>query len=308
VSASGLYDGAVAHQRLTPRRHRLRCRLFQLCLDLDELPALDVGLKLFAHNRFALFSFHDRDHLAGEPWPLRPQVEGLLRRAGIDIAGGPIRLLCMPRVLGYVFNPLSLFYCHRPGGELAAVVLEVNNTFGERHSYVVEARRGSGDALIHRGCAKAFFVSPFMGLDMTYDFRLGVPGERVATAILGRGADGAPIINAVFTGARRELTDAELARAFLRHPLLTLKVVAAIHWEAVKLIAKGVKLRAKPAPPPHPLTVVGSEVDAPTAHEAEAQRLAGDIADLGRRRRLQAYEAECAEIAVGEEPQVKLTA
>jgi hypothetical protein len=250
---SALYDGAVVHQRLTPRRHRLRYRLFQLCLDLDELPAL--RLKLFAHNRFALFSFHDRDHLAGEPRPLRPQVEAMLRKAGIDIAGGPIRVLCMPRVLGYVFNPLSLFYCHRPNGELAAVVLEVNNTFGERHCYLVEAPAGAGAELIHRGCAKAFFVSPFLSLDMTYDFRLSTPGERIATAILGRGPDATPIIAAVFAGARRALTDAELARAFVRHPLLTLKVVAAIHWEAAKLVAKGLRLRAKPIRPPHAVTV-----------------------------------------------------
>ena len=240
---SAIYDGSVTHQRLTPRRHRLRYRLFQLCLDLDELPALDARLRLFAHNRFAVFSLHDRDHLAGEPWPLRPQVAAILRRAGIEIDGGPIRLLCMPRVLGYVFNPLSIYYCHRPSGELAAAVLEVNNTFGERHCYVVEAAGGS---VVRRGCAKTFFVSPFLGLDMTYDFRLAAPAERVTTAILGRGSDGGPVIAAAFSGARRELDDGRLARAFCSHPLLTLKVVAAIHWEAAKLLAKGVKLQPRP--------------------------------------------------------------
>jgi DUF1365 family protein len=238
VIASALYDGAVTHQRLTPRRHRLRYRLFQLCLDLDELPDLDRRLKRFAHNRFAIFSLHDRDHLAGEAKPLRPQVVAMLREAGIEIDGGPIRLLCMPRVLGYVFNPLSIFYCHRPGGELAAVVLEVNNTFGEQHCYVVEATSGSQ---VVRRCAKAFFVSPFLDLDMTYDFRLAAPAKRAATAVLGRGPDGAPVIAAAFSGARRELTDGELGRAFFSHPLLTLKVIAAIHWEAAKLLAKGVR-------------------------------------------------------------------
>ena len=208
--ASGLYDGVVTHQRLSPRRHRLRYRLFQLLIDLDEAPALDRRLRLFGHNRFALFSLYDRDHLAGEAGPLRAQVTAMLRRAGIDISGGPIRLLCLPRVLGYVFNPLSIFYCHRPGGELAAVVLEVNNTYGERHCYVVEA---SGDDDVVRRCAKTFFVSPFLGLDMSYDFRLPIPGDRATTAILGRGADGAPIIAAAFSGARRELSDRELGRA-----------------------------------------------------------------------------------------------
>jgi len=251
---SGLYVGAVTHQRLTPRRHRLRYRLFQLLLDLDDLPALDRRLQLFGHNRFALFSLHDCDHLAGEARPLRGQVEAMLREAGIEGGGGPIRLLCLPRVLGYVFNPLSIFYCHRPSGELAAVVLEVNNTFGERHCYVVEAAGGA--TVVRRGCAKAFFVSPFLGLDMTYDFRLAAPGEHATTAILGRGPDGVPIIAAAFSGARRELDDRTLVRAFFRHPLLTLKVVAAIHWEALKLLANGVRLRPKPAAPVRSVTVV----------------------------------------------------
>jgi DUF1365 family protein len=242
--SSSLYDGEVMHQRLTPRRHRLRYRLFQLCLDLDELPDLAGRLRLFAHNRLAVFSLYDRDHLAGEPRSLRPQVVAILRRAGIEIGHGQIRLLCMPRVLGYVFNPLSVYYCRRPSGELAAVVLEVNNTFGERHCYVVEA---TGGAVARHGCAKTFFVSPFLGLDMTYDFRLSAPGERVTTAILGRGADGAPVIAAAFAGGRRDLTDRELSRAFWRHPLVTLKVIAAIHWQAAKLLVKGVKLQPRPA-------------------------------------------------------------
>lgn len=257
---SSLYVGVVTHQRLTPRRHRLRYRLFQLLIDLDEAPALDRRLRLFGHNRFALFSLHERDHLAGEAWPLRSQVTAMLRKAGIDFGGGPIRLLCMPRVLGYVFNPLSIFYCHRPGGELAAVVLEVNNTFGERHCYVVEAT--GRDDVVRRGCAKAFFVSPFLGLDMTYDFRLPVPGDRAASAILARGPDGAPIIAAAFSGVRRELSDRQLGAAFFSHPLLTLKVVAAIHWEALKLLAKGVRLQPKPTPPARAVTVVRAEAAA----------------------------------------------
>lgn len=256
---SALYDGAVVHQRLSPRRHRLRYRLFQLLLDLDELPRLHFGLRLFAHNRFALFSLHDRDHLAGDGRPLRAQVEAMLASAGIDIGGGPIRLLCMPRVLGYVFNPLSIYFCHRPSGALAAAVLEVNNTFGERHVYLVEAEPAAGRQIVRRGCAKTFFVSPFMGLEMSYDFRLAAPAETVTTAILGRGPDGAPLIAAAFAGERRALTDRTLGRAFVAHPLLTLKVILAIHWEAVKLLAKGIGLRRKPAPPAAGVTVVRPE-------------------------------------------------
>jgi DUF1365 family protein len=253
---SGLYDGAVVHQRLAPRRHRLRYRLFQLLVDLDEAPALGRRLRLFGHNRAAVFSLHDRDHLAGEPRPLRGQVEAMLGEAGIDLGGGPIQLLTMPRVLGFVFNPLSVFYCHRPTGELAAVVLEVNNTFGERHCYLIEAGADCDGRVVRSGCAKAFFVSPFLGVDMSYDFRLTAPGAAVATAILARGADGAPVISAAFCGQRRDLDDKALAAAFVAHPLLTLKVILAIHLEAVKLLAKGVRLRERPAAPLRPVTVV----------------------------------------------------
>jgi len=248
---SALYDGVVVHRRFAPRVHRLRYRLFQLLVDLDELPALDRGLRLFGHNRFALFSHHDRDHGDRSGRPLRGQIEALLARAGLS-AGGPIRLLAMPRVLGYVFNPLSLYYCHRPMGELAAVVLEVSNTFGGRHFYVAPAAGG----VVRSACAKAFFVSPFMGMDMSYDFRLAPPAETAEVAILGRDGAGAPLIFARFAGRQRALTDAALLTAFFAHPLLTLKVVAAIHLEAAKLIAKGLRLRPKPTPPPHGTTVL----------------------------------------------------
>jgi uncharacterized protein len=303
---SALYDGAVVHQRFAPRPHRLRYRIFQLLIDVDELPALDRSLRLFAHNRFALFSLHDRDHGAGDGAPLRAYAESVLARAGIDIGGGPIRLLCMPRVLGYVFNPLSLYYCHRPDGALAAVILEVSNTFGERHSYVIPS---GANGRVRRTCPKSFFVSPFMGMDMAYDFRLAAPGAQALTAILGRGPDGAPLLAATFAGARRALTDTVLARTFLTHPLMTLKVVGAIHWEAAKLVLKGVKLRRKPAPPAEPLTVLAaSETDPPAANQSQPHRRAGHVALVRRRRRLQAQRAERAQVAVGEQPQVKLPA
>ena len=267
TDASGLYDGAVVHQRLTPRRHRLRYRLFQLLIDLDELPSLDRRLRLFGHNRFAVFSLHDRDHLAGERRALRGQIEAMLRGYGIDLQGGAIRLLCMPRVLGYVFNPLSLFYCHRANGDLAAVVMEVNNTFGERHCYVVEAGAASHGGIVRGGCAKVFFVSPFLGLDMSYEFRLATPGATVATAVLGRGLDGAPVISAAFAGQRRNLEDRNLAAALFGHPLLTLKVLGAIHWEALKLFVKGAPLRARPPPPAQAATLARPPSPPPNAAE-----------------------------------------
>ena len=263
---SALYDGAVVHRRFAPKTHRLRYRLFQLLLDLDELPALGRSLRLFAHNRPGLFSFHARDHLDPAGGPLRGQVEAMLAKAGID-AGGPIRVLCLPRVLGYVFNPLSLFYCHRPDGALAGVVLEVTNTFGERHCYVVAAE---GGAVTRSACAKTFFVSPFMGMEMSYDFRLTTPGDDVATAIQGRDADGAPLIAAVFSGHHEALSDRALASTFVRHPLITLKVIFAIHLEALKLLAKGLPLQRKPAPPTLPVTVVASDDQRPVREAPQA--------------------------------------
>jgi uncharacterized protein len=263
---SALYDGEVVHRRYRPRAHRLRYRLFQLLLDLDELRALDRGLRLFGHNRFALLSHHDRDHGDGSGRPLRGQIERLLASAGTDAGGGPIRLLAMPRVLGHVFNPLSLYYCHRPGGDLAAVVLEVNNTFGERHFYVAAAAGGA----VRSACAKAFFVSPFMSLDMTYDFRLAAPGETAEVAILGREANGAPLIFARFAGRRGPLTDAGLLRAFLTHALVTLKVVAAIHLEALKLLAKGLRLLPKPPSPPRSVTVASATPGRPADDDRRA--------------------------------------
>ena len=258
MSASALYGGEVVHTRLSPKRHRLRYRLFQLLIDLDEAPALDRRLKLFGLNRAAPVSLWDRDHLAGVDAPLTMQAREILASFGI-VADGAVRLLCLPRVLGYVFNPLSLFYCHRASGELAAVILEVNNTFGERHCYIVEPA-GDGDGpVVRRDCEKRFFVSPFLPLEMRYDFRLVVPGGRVSTAILARDAAGAPVLAAAFAGVRRELDDLALARALAAHPLLTLKVTAAIHWEAARLLAKGLRLQPKPRRP-HSVTRAGASV------------------------------------------------
>jgi DUF1365 family protein len=251
---SALYAGEVTHARLAPRRHRLRYRMFQLLLDLDEGPALAARLKLFGWNRPGLFSFHERDHGDGRREGLKAHVMETLASAGIDLAGGRVAILCMPRVLGHVFNPLSVYYCRRADGSLAAMLYEVNNTFGQRHSYLIPAR---GDGDIRQACAKAFYVSPFMDMGMTYAFRLTEPGARLATAIQGRDPDGRLLIAAAFAGKRHALDDAALARAFLAYPLLTLKVVAAIHWEAALLALKGLRLRPRPPAPDRAVTVVG---------------------------------------------------
>ena len=250
---SGLYQGLVVHQRLRPRRHRLRYRIFQLLLDLDELAALDRGLRLFGHNRPALVGFHDRDHGPGEGAPLRSYVEAELGKAGIDLGGGPIRLLCMPRVLGQVFNPLSLYFCHRPSGELAAILYEVNNTFGERHSYLIPVE---GPArTIRQACDKGFYVSPLQEMAMRYDFTVRAPKEDLFVGIVSSDAHG-PMLHAAFTARRSELSDGAILKAFLGAPLLMLKVLAGIHWEALRTWLKGARFHARPPLPAEAVTVV----------------------------------------------------
>ena len=255
TTGAALYAGAVTHQRFAPRRHRLRYAMFQVLFDLDETPSLARRLQLFSHNAFNVVSFHDRDHGDGREGPLRGWVEETLDRAGMPIAGGRILLLCMPRVLGHVFNPLSIYFCHHRDGALAAMLYEVNNTFGERHSYLIPVSEPACDP-IRQSCAKAFHVSPFMDMAMTYDFQITCPGASLATTVHGKDPAGRVMIAAAFTGARRDLTDATLARALLTHPLLTLKVVVAIHLEAVKLLLKGLRLRPHPPAPREPVSVI----------------------------------------------------
>lgn len=246
--ASALYVGEVTHRRLRPREHRLRYRVFWLLLDLDEIDALDARLRLFSRNRFNLMAFFDRDHGRCDGRHPRTWIERLLAGAGIETGGGPIRLLAMPRVLGFVFNPISLFYCHRPDGRLAAMVYEVTSTFGVRHAYVVPvAPEDEGRGLIRQQSAKALYVSPFMGMEMDYAFQGHAPAGTVDLTVDGLDAQGL-LIHAHLEGRRRPLTDAALARAALSIPFLTVKVVAAIHWEALKLWLKGVGLTRQPPP------------------------------------------------------------
>jgi uncharacterized protein len=252
LSNSALYVGQVTHRRLRPRKHALRYRTFALLLDLDELPDLTARLRLFSHNSFNLFSFCDRDYGSGAA-SLRAQVEGHARRVGIDLDGGPIRLLTMPRILGYAFNPISLYFCHDRSGGLRAILYEVNNTFGERHSYFIPVEAASGP--IRQSCAKQFYVSPFMAMDMVYQFTVTPPAEKVSIAIVERDRQGV-VLTATQAQDRAALTDAALTRVFFSHPLLTLKVVVGIHLEALILWIKGMRLQIRPPPPDQPVTHV----------------------------------------------------
>ena len=253
MTASGLYPGLVVHQRLRPRRHRLRYRIFQVLLDLDELEGLDRRLRLFAHNRPALVGFHDRDHGPGDGQPLRPYLEAQLSRAGIDLDGGAIRLLCMPRVLGQVFNPLSLYFCHHRSGRLEAILYEVNNTFGERHSYLIPVE-GAGE-VVRQACDKGFYVSPFQEMAMRYKFTVRPPTDDLFVGIDSSDSEG-PMLHATFTARRSELSDRAILKAFLGAPLLMLKVLAGIHVEALRTWLKGGRFHARPPAPTESVTVV----------------------------------------------------
>jgi DUF1365 family protein len=241
---SALYAGKVVHARLRPKRHKLTYRVFSLVLDLDEIKTLGRELKLFAHNSAAVFSFHDRDHGDGSG-DLRSWVEAQLGAAGIVLAAPKITLLCYPRIFGYVFNPITVWFCHE-GDELKVILYEVHNTFGERRTYVI--RVAPGASAIEQGCAKELYVSPFVPMDCAYAFHIKPPGENVLVAIDETDARGL-LLKASFAGVRKPLTDRELLRALFAYPLMTLKVTAAIHWEALKLWAKGVPvLRHRAAP------------------------------------------------------------
>lgn len=252
VVGSALYPGRVTHRRLRPVAHRLEYKVFSLLIDVDEIGALDRRLKRFSYNRFNLYSIYDRDFGARDGRPIANYVRGVLRAADLS-ADGRIRALCYPRILGYVFNPLTVYFCEDRAGRLAAILYEVSNTFGGRHSYLIPVE-GDADP-VRQSAAKRFHVSPFMEMDMRYHFRISPPAATVAVAIRQTDAEG-PVLNAAFLGERRTLSDAELMRCFRAYPLMTLKVIAGIHWEAARLIAKGLKLRKGARAPDGPVTVV----------------------------------------------------
>ncbi|MFN3868199.1 MAG: DUF1365 domain-containing protein [Hyphomicrobiaceae bacterium] len=244
---SALYLGHVTHARFRPRRHTLDYRIFSLLLDLDELDAIDRRLRSFSVGRFNLLSFHPRDRGDGSRASLRSQVERHMRRAGLEPDGGAIRLLTMPRVLGWSFNPLSVYFCYRRSGEIVAILWEVDNTFGERHGYLIPVADASGSEICQT-CSKSFYVSPFMDMDLDYAFRVRPPAETMSIVIDVSDADGL-LLTARHLGRRVELSDRALLAAFARLPLQPLRVLGGIHWEALKIWLKGIGLRSRPAPP-----------------------------------------------------------
>lgn len=241
-----LYAARVMHRRHVAPFYRFVYRVFYLLVDIDHLPALSRRLRLFSYNRFNCLSLHDRDH--GDGRGLRAWAEDLLREHGVDLAGGRIRLLAFPRVFGLVFNPISLWYCEHADGALRAVIAEVNNTFGEKHSYVL----ASAGAPLPYGPMpekdKCFHVSPFFDNRGRYRFTLDEPGRRLRVAIRET-RENLPLLDATIAGQRRALNDRVVLAQVLAMPWLMLKVVAAIHWQALKIWVRGGRFHRKPEPP-----------------------------------------------------------
>ena len=245
--AAALYFGEVMHARLKPMGHRFNYRVMSLLIDLDRLSEADRQSRLFGVNRAALYSFQEADHGRRDASPLSDYVRRRAAEHGIDLAGGKLLLLCYPRLLGFTFNPLSVYFCHRADGELALVIYEVRNTFGQIHSYVLPVKDGElSVAGLRQQQDKLFYVSPFVEMAMRYHFRVLPPGEAVRVRILETDRQG-PLLSATFSGRRRALTTGALLRSFVALPLVTLKIVAAIHWEALRLWLKGARLIPRPA-------------------------------------------------------------
>lgn len=235
---SAIFSGHVFHHRRRPKVHRLNYSVFSLLIDLDEAETLSHSLRLFGYNRPAVFSFHDIDHGRQEKDGLRRWVEEEVKKAGISIKDMGISILCYPRIFGYVFNPLTVYFCRAENGVLRAIVYEVCNTFHERHAYVITVEPDANGAVRHE-CAKGMYVSPFVPMDCRYRFRIAPPDETVLVAIDEADRDG-PLLFASFAGKRRPLTDRMLVKMLFTYPLMTLKIMGAIHWEALLLWFKGV--------------------------------------------------------------------
>jgi uncharacterized protein len=240
--AAALYVGKVMHARLKPFLHRFSYRVMSLLIDLDRLDDADRQSRLFGVNRAAVYSFHEADHGLRDGSSLRAYAQACAQAHGIDLTGGRVLLLCYPRLFGYAFNPLSVYFCHRAGGELALIIYEVRNTFGGIHAYALPVRPDDvSKAGIRQAQDKTFHVSPFITMAARYHFRITPPSDYFRLRILQTDDDG-PLLATTFSAARRRLTSANLLGSLAALPLVSFKIIAAIHWQALRLWLKGARL------------------------------------------------------------------
>ena len=237
---SCIYNGEVTHTRFKPVRHFLKYKTFSLLIDLDEINLLDKSIGIFSHNKFNIFSFYDKDHGDRDGGNLKDWVISNLKKFQIKENITNIKVLCYPRILGYVFNPLSIFYCYEKE-KLVAIFYEVKNTFNEQHTYIFKIK--NNEEIIQK-CRKKFYVSPFMDMETFYNFKLLNPKDKLSVFIKQTDADGT-ILTATQTGDKKEFSFKQLAINFIKYPLMTIKIISSIHYEALLLWKKGAIYRKR---------------------------------------------------------------
>ncbi len=242
IKDSWIYNGKVIHKRFKPKIHFFKYKVFSLLLDLDEIDTIDNKINIFSYNKFNLISFYDRDHGDRDSSSIKDWVIKNLKLNNIQHEDIKIKLLCYPRILGYVFNPLSIFFVYDNNSSLISILYEVKNTFGEQHTYIF--RIDSNSDLIQNNCNKKFYVSPFMDLNSKYYFKISNPREKLSVVIDQRDNEG-KLLFASQDGIRTTFTTKNLILAYLKNPLMTIKIISAIHYEAFRLWLKGIKLIKK---------------------------------------------------------------
>ena len=237
---SCIYNGEVTHTRFKPVRHFLKYKTFSLLIDLDEINILDKSIGIFSHNKFNIFSFYDKDHGDRDGGNLKEWVILNMKKFNIKENITNVKVLCYPRIFGYVFNPLSIFYCYEKD-KLKAIFYEVKNTFNEQHTYIFKIK--NNEEIVQK-CKKKFYVSPFMDMETYYNFKLKNPNDKLSVFIKQTDAEGA-ILTATQTGDKKEFNLKQLAINFLKYPLMTIKIIGSIHYEALLLWKKGAIYRKR---------------------------------------------------------------
>tara|TARA_B100001029_G_C15045903_1_gene447110 strand:- start:199 stop:969 length:771 start_codon:yes stop_codon:yes gene_type:complete len=242
IKESCIYNGYVIHKRFKPKEHFFKYKVFSLLLDLSEVEKIEKKIPFFSYNKINLISFYDKDHGERDGSSLKKWVEKNLNSSGVNSKEIKIKLLCYPRIFGYVFNPLSIFFVYDEKPSLIAILYEVKNTFGEQHTYVFKIEEK--EKLVQNNCEKKFYVSPFMDLSSKYFFRVLTPENKLSVIINQRDKDG-KLLYASQDGIRSELSSKNLIFSYLKHPLMTFKIITAIHFEALRLWLKGINLVKK---------------------------------------------------------------